>query len=470
MSQSSQKRAIHPIDLIFLTLEKRRQPMHVGGLLMFELPKNAPDTFIQDLVQKIRSSTQPPVSPFNDRLQGLYWQTDENFDIDHHFKHIALPKPGRIRELFVYISQEHSSLLDRAKPMWTCTLIEGIEGRRFAIYVKIHHAVVDGIGAMRLLEKSLSKTPKDTLHVPLWCLHYERKHDTLNVPYSMPSPKKLSQRIQGLWHSSHRVFHELSQNFQERKYNPEHISTFNAPKSIFNQRVTASRRFAAQSFELLRLRKIADHFGVKMNDVILAICSGALREYLRCYDTLPKKPLVAMVPASVRHDNSDVSNRITMILASLATHLDDPIDRLNAIQRSVQYAKNRFSRLSSNEILNYSAFVYSAMGMHVLSGFFPKHQSFNLVISNIISAKEPLYLNGAKLEALYPASVLLDGQALNITMSSYLDKLEVGIIACRHTLPKIQSLLKYLEQSIQQYEHIIQLSSSTETDLKISLF
>ncbi|MDO4223640.1 MAG: wax ester/triacylglycerol synthase family O-acyltransferase, partial [Acinetobacter sp.] len=167
---SHKKRAIHPIDFLFLSLEKRRQPMHVAGLLLFKIPPSAPDDFVQKLAEEIRQSKQMPMSPFGDRLNGLFWQQDERFDIDHHFRHIALPKPGRIRELFMYVSQEHSTLLDRAKPMWTCTLIEGIEGNRFAIYCKIHHALVDGVAAFRLLEKTLSSQPDDQNVVPLWCL------------------------------------------------------------------------------------------------------------------------------------------------------------------------------------------------------------------------------------------------------------------------------------------------------------
>ena len=126
-------RPLHPIDFIFLSLEKRQQPMHVGGLFLFQIPDNAPETFIQDLVADIRKSKCLPVAPFNNKLNGLFWDEDQEFDLDHHFRHIALPHPGRIRELLTYISQEHSALLDRAKPLWTCNIIEGIEGNRFAI-------------------------------------------------------------------------------------------------------------------------------------------------------------------------------------------------------------------------------------------------------------------------------------------------------------------------------------------------
>ena len=185
------------------------------------------------------------------------------------------------------------------------------------------------------------------------------------------------------------------------------------------------------------------------------MCSGALREYLISHQSLPNKPLIAMVPASLRSDDSDVSNRITMILANLATHKDDPLERLQTIRRSVQNAKQRFKRMTSDQILNYSAVVYGPAGLNILSGMMPKHQAFNLVISNVPGPREPLYWNGAKLDALYPASIVLDGQALNITMTSYLDKLEVGLTACRNALPRMQNLLTHLEDEILRFEQLI---------------
>ena len=175
-------RPLHPIDFIFLSLEKRQQPMHVGGLFLFQIPDNAPASFIQDLVADIRTSKSIPIPPFNNKLNGLFWDEDQEFDLDHHFRHIALPQPGRIRELLTYISQEHSALLDRAKPLWTCNIIEGIEGNRFAMYFKIHHAMVDGIAGMRLVEKSLSHDPDAKSIVPPWCVEGPRaqllKHPT----------------------------------------------------------------------------------------------------------------------------------------------------------------------------------------------------------------------------------------------------------------------------------------------------
>ena len=447
-------RPLHPIDFIFLSLEKRQQPMHVGGLFLFQIPENAPAGFIQNLVADIRNSKSIPIPPFNNKLNGLFWDEDEEFDLDHHFRHIALPQPGRILELLTYISQEHSSLIDRANPLWTCHIIEGIEGNRFAMYFKIHHAMVDGIAGMRLVEKSLSQDPNAKSIVPPWCVEGPRAK-RLKEP-NVSRFKKIMNGVMGQLGSTPRVMYELSQTvMKDMGRNPDYVSSFQAPSSILNQRVSSSRRFAAQSFEFDRLRHISKSLGVTINDIVLAICSGALREYLLSQDALPKKPLIAMVPASVRDDDSSMSNRITMILANLGTHKEDPLERLAIVRRSVQNAKEKFKRMNSNQILNYSAFVYSAAGLNIASGLLPKRQAFNLVISNVPGPREPLYWNGARLDALYPASIILNGQALNITMTSYLDKLEVGLTACRNALPKMQNLLTHLEEEIQRFEAIV---------------
>ncbi len=328
-------RPLHPIDFIFLSLEKRQQPMHVGGLFLFQIPEHAPDTFIQDLVADIRNSKSMPIAPFNNKLNGLFWDEDEEFDLDHHFRHIALPKPGRIRELLTYISQEHSSLIDRAKPLWTCHIIEGIEDNRFAMYFKIHHAMVDGIAGMRLVEKSLSHDANAKRIVPPWCVEGPRAK-RLKEP-RVSRLKKIFGGLKGQFEATPRAVYEVSQTVaKDMGRNPDYVSSFQAPSTILNQRVSASRRFAAQSFEFARLHRIAKALGVTINDVVLAICSGALREYLLSQYALPKKPLIAMVPASIRDDDSEVSNRITMILANLGTHKEDPLERLKIVRRSVQ--------------------------------------------------------------------------------------------------------------------------------------
>ncbi len=443
-------RALGPIDLVFLTLESRRQPMHVGGLFLFKLPEHAPSDFVWQFVQEFRSCTERPVQPFNQVLSGYFWDNDKEFDIDQHFRHISLPKPGRIRELLTYVSQEHAALLDRAKPLWECHVIEGIEDNRFAMYFKIHHALTDGINGMRLVQRAFSTSPTQETTVPLWAVRDSRNK---RVGMTISKTKNFLNTALIQAQSAPTVIKEVYTSITGRK-DPDYVSVFQAPRSILNQPVSASRRFAAQSYSLERMRLIAKKLStmlgesVTINDIVLTICSGALRAYLSNQDALPKKPLVAMVPVSIRKDGDESGNAIAIILANLGTHLNTPMERLDVIRRSINNAKQRVKRMTNQELLNYTGIVFSLAGINLVTGASPRRQAFNIVISNVPGPKETLYWNGAMLDALYPVSIVMDGQAANITLTSYRDKLEVGIIACRKTLPSIQSLLGLLEYEI----------------------
>ena len=449
-------RALGPIDQAFLWLERRQQPMHVGGLMLFKIPADADANFVQDIAAQFKAVT-PPVSPFNQRVEGMFWEEDEEFDLEHHFRHIALPEPGRVRELLAYVSQSHSSLLDRAKPLWECHLIEGIEGNRFALYFKMHHAVIDGVAGMRIAQKSLSSDPNHKTSVPLWAIKRDKRPKAETTALN-----NFAETINNLRHQASSVPKVAKELYQAIKasyeHDPDYVSVFQAPKSILNQRVSGSRRFAAQSYDLPRIKAISKKLGVTINDVVMAMCSGALRTYLLYLNALPCKPLIAMVPMSLRQDDSDAGNQITMILANLGTHLADPMARLNIIHRSVKNAKDRFSRMSPSEIMAYSALVYSISGMNLMTGIAPKLQAFNVVISNVPGPKETMYWNGAELDGFYPVSIVLDGMALNMTLTSYVDSLEFGLIACRKALPSMQRLLGYLDDALDELEQAAKLA------------
>ncbi|MBK6756381.1 MAG: wax ester/triacylglycerol synthase family O-acyltransferase [Moraxellaceae bacterium] len=449
-------RALGPIDQAFLWLERRQQPMHVGGLMLFKIPADADANFVQDIAAQFKAVT-PPVSPFNQRVEGMFWEEDEEFDLEHHFRHIALPEPGRVRELLAYVSQSHSSLLDRAKPLWECHLIEGIEGNRFALYFKMHHAVIDGVAGMRIAQKSLSSDPNHKTSVPLWAIKRDKRPKAETTALN-----NFAETINNLRHQASSVPKVAKELYQAIKasyeHDPDYVSVFQAPKSILNQRVSGSRRFAAQSYDLPRIKAISKKLGVTINDVVMAMCSGALRTYLLYLNALPCKPLIAMVPMSLRQDDSDGGNQITMILANLGTHLADPMARLNIIHRSVKNAKDRFSRMSPSEIMAYSALVYSISGMNLMTGIAPKLQAFNVVISNVPGPKETMYWNGAELDGFYPVSIVLDGMALNMTLTSYVDSLEFGLIACRKALPSMQRLLGYLDDALDELEQAAKLA------------
>ncbi len=453
-------RLMTAVDQLFLLLESRKQPMHVGGLFLFELPEEEQgkdSEFVYQLVQQLQNSEVPPSFPFNQVLENLlFWKTDDQFDVEHHFRHVALPNPGRVRELLMYISKEHSRLLDRAMPLWECHVIEGIlpeaEGmpERFALYFKIHHSLVDGIAAMRLVQKALSQSPNEPVTLPIWSLITRHGKKAENL---LPTARSASRIIKEQLSTIKPVFTELIDNFKHSG-KPDYVGTFDAPMSVLNQRISASRRIAAQSYDLQRFYTIADAFGVNQNDVVLAVCAGAIRRYLLTMEALPNKPLIAFVPMSLRKDESASGNQVSFLMANLGTHLEDPIKRMQLIHDSMNSGKRRFRRMNKAQVINYSAIAYAWEGLNVLTGIFPKKQAFNLIISNVPGSKEPLYWNGAPLKALYPASILVDGQAMNITLATYLDKIEFCITACSKLLPRVQDILLLMEEELSLLENI----------------
>lgn len=455
---------LNPIDLLFTVLESRTQPMHVGGLFLFEVPENCQDDFVSELAKQMLNSKTPSF-PFNQVLDRLmFWKEDENFEVYQHFRHIALPKPARIQELLHYVSLEHSRLLNKSNPMWECHIIEGIEPEseshqpRFALYFKIHHSVVDGIAAMRLARKSLSESAIEPMHLPLWSL-ITRHRSQINA--ILPEDRSVRNIIKEQLSTIKPVFRELRTSIIELK-NPDFTSTFEAPKSILNQRITASRRLLTQSYDLNKFKQLAIDFSVSVNDIVLAVCAGVLRNYLLANDALPKKPLIAFVPISLRKDDSDNGNQVSFLLANLATHLDDPVARIKKINASTSNGKNRFGRMTQAEVINYSAITYFWAGLNLLTGLNPKFQAFNLIISNVPGSEKPLYWNGAALQALYPASILLNGQAMNITLATYVDKIEFGITVCDDVLPNSHSLLQLIADEIETLESVINLNSSSK--------
>ena len=450
-------KTLSPVDQLFLYLEKRQQPMHVAGLQLFSFPEGAGPKYVSELARSIREYSSPE-PPFNQRLTrrfGQYqWMEDQQFDMDHHFRHEALPKPGRIRELLSLVSAEHSNLLDRERPLWEAHLIEGIRGRQFALYTKVHHSVVDGISAMRMGMRALSPDPEERDLPPVWAYKPKKRGRGLpsNPVDAVSSLARLTTGASRQIATVPALAREIYSVTQKAKDDPNFVSIFQAPDTILNQCITGSRRFAAQSYSLDRLKRLSGAFNCTLNDVVLSMCGHALREYLISQNALPDRPLIAMVPMSLRKDDSAGGNQIAMILANLGTHICDPANRLRVVQASVREAKKRFSQMSPEEILNFTALSMAPTGLNLLTGLAPKWRTFNVIISNVPGPREPLYWNGARLEGMYPVSIVLDRIALNMTLTSYRGQIEFGLIACRRTLPSMQRLLDYLEQSIRELE------------------
>lgn len=445
-------------DNLFLMLEKRQQPTHIAGLQLFDFPEGAPNNYVTQFAEQLREYRQP-LAPYNKRLvyrMGRpYWKTDSQFDLEHHFRHLALPKPGRIRELLELVSAAHSNQMDRERPLWEYYLIEGLKGRRFAVYSKQHHAMMDGVSAMRVGINTLSKDPQQMGMPPVWACDLSKRKSARKPASPAESLTTLARLKSGIYaplNSVANVSRALNNAWEQSKIDPNYTSVFQAPQCILNDRITGSRRFAAQSYSLDRIRSIAKAYEATINDVILAICGGALRDYLLQQAALPERPLVAAVPVSLREDDSIGGNQIVTILANLGTHVADAVKRMEVIKRSVRESKQRLANMTPQEIMAYTGLLLTPANLQLMTGLMPQWQAFNVLISNVPGPKQPLYWNGALMTGMYPVSMPLDRLALNITILSYHDQLEFGLTACRRTLPSMQRMLSDIEKAIDDLE------------------
>jgi WS/DGAT/MGAT family acyltransferase len=449
-------------DAMFLLAERREQPMHVGGLQLFRLPPDAGEDWLRDAYASILESDPGQIAPpFRRRphrsaatLWAWSWGVDAEIDIEHHVRHSALPCPGRVRELLALVSRLHGALLDRHRPLWEAHLIEGLEGDRFAVYSKMHHSLMDGVSALKLLAGSLSADPgARDLPMPFAVQPARRPagDQTGSAPGSVLDASVAAVRtgleLAGLGPVAGRA---MARALAEHGAHLPHL----APRTVLNQPITGARRFAAQSWPMERIRAVATATGTTLNDVVLAMCSGALRDYLNDLGALPDQPLVAMTPVSLRQPGAEVGgNAVGALLCNLGTDQADPAARLATIHDSMESGKAALRGLTPTQALVASALAMSPM----LVGFIPglrrvASPGYNLVVSNIPGPTEELYWNGARLEGSYPLSIPTDGQALNVTVTSYHGHLEFGLTGCRRTVPHLQRLLADLEDALVNLE------------------
>jgi len=449
--------ALSPLDSAFLWMETRNQPMHVAGLNIYSPPAHAGPHFISELLADWgRYLTARP--PFNRRpvlRLGLWqWEEDGEFELDYHLRHLALPKPGRIRELLAMVSRLHGNLMDRNRPLWEAYVIEGLPGGRFATYIKIHHALVDGVSGARLMAQSLSRTAEDS-KPPLWAQKYSQYPGA-----GRPSaPAGLLGQLANAARAGREILPGIGSGLWDmlRLGQADKASAlpFQAPPTPFNVEISGSRRFACQSYSLARFKRIGDAAGATVNDVTLAVCSGALRKYLEVQKALPKKPLIAMVPVSLRGEADAGGNQVSLLLANLATNLRDPLKRLARIVQSTSEAKERLSSMPRLQKLAHGITSIAPMGPSMLTGSARQRPTFNVIISNVPGPRETLYLNGARLDEVYPVSIPTQYLALNITISGYGDNLGFGYIACRRSVPALQRMLDYTDEAILELEQAL---------------
>jgi WS/DGAT/MGAT family acyltransferase len=448
-------------DLPFLLTESRATPMHVGGLQVFELPEDAGPHWLREQYEAMLAHEDiAPLfrqRPYRSVKTGMQWawREDTELDIEYHVRHSALAAPGRVRELLALGGRLHGSLLDRQRPLWEFNLIEGLEGNRFAAYTKVHHAMVDGVSALRLLERWLSTDP--TAEVPpAWAAKPRRSGPgaaAANPLELVLGAAKGAVDIAGtgpvLLSSARRALQEDLAAFP-----------FKAPPTMLNVHITGARRIAAQTWSVKRVKAVAKASDATLNDIVLAMCSGALRRYLDELGALPDESLTAMVPVSLRRDDSAGGNAVGAVLTSLATDTADPSWRLARIRESMQIAKDTMQGRSQLQLLALSAAnMFATPLVSMLGGGEGMRPPFNIIISNVPGPRKDLYLNGAHLQGVYPVSIPYHGQALNITLTSYVDNLEIGLTGCRRRVPRLQRLLTHLEESLVELEVAVGLSS-----------
>jgi WS/DGAT/MGAT family acyltransferase len=382
---------------------------------------------------------------------GQYaWEDDELVDLEHHVRHSALPHPGRIRELLALVSRLHASLLDRSRPLWEAHLIEGLNDGRYAVYTKMHHALMDGVSAAKLMERSLSTDPDLRDLPPPWAPRPRRKKSPsggglLGIPRAALG---VTSDFVGLGPA-------VLKRAAEQALRQQAVALpLQAPRSMFNVAITGSRRFAAQSWPMESFKAVAKASDSTLNDVLLAVCSGALRKYLIEQDALPSHSLVAMTPVSLRADDDDAEDagvNVGTLLCTLGTDIEDPARRLSVVRESMNAGKEAMKGLTQLQVTALSAATMAPLAVQSLvdpGGY--TRPAYNLVISNVPGPKEPLYFNGATLEGSYPLSIPHHGQAMNITVTSYNGNLEFGIVGCRRTVPRLQRLLTFLDESLQE--------------------
>jgi len=460
------------LDAAFLALESANSTAHIGGVSVLDL-SGAPRPLDLGTLTELLAQRVPLVPVLRQRLMqvplGLdqpYWMDDPNFDIEYHVREVALPHPGSDVQLAEQVSRLHARPLDRSRPLWEIYLITGLADDRVAVYSKIHHAAIDGVSGAELLTILLDLSPDGR----------ELEPAVEFVPEAPLNPVRIAARAAGRLMQRPVEMVRIA-NGVVRMLPPlaPAIGTFlggalglhrgdgsviatspgRPPVTPFNGPITPHRRVAFRSVDLDAVKAVKNAYGVSVNDVVMAMCAGALRRWLLDHDALPEVPLVAMIPVSVRDESSkgSLGNRISAMLASLPTNLAEPEERVRVAHEATKVAKSQQASIPQglvDSITDFAppALIARAARVVFATGVLHRVPPFNLCISNVPGPNVPVYLGGAHLIAHYPMSVITDGQGLNITVVGYLGRLHFGLVACRELVPDIDTLAGYLSEEL----------------------
>lgn len=446
------------LDALFLYMEGPETPMHVAGVTVCK-----PETPSDDLFARFRAHTAARLDllpSYRRRLEwtplGLdhpVWVDDDKLDLDYHVRRAALPKPGGMAELRALVAQLHAVPLDRTRPLWEYVFIEGLEDGAFAVYSKLHHCAMDGVGAMATLGVMFDLGPE---------AEYESLPARIVPPDSQPADgieltsTAIGDFLRQGWRavtalpSVAKALSRTAPNFvRDAKFLYAYVKDM--PRTPFNAAISGHRVYATASLSLAEVKALGRSRGATINDVVLALTAGALRRYLSEHGVLPEKPLTAGVPASMRAlGDTQLNNQVIFTLSRLPTDVAEPLPRLAAAKAASQEAKNLFADMRDFVTTNVSILgaPLVTMGLARLSAGARAANYvwpfFNVVVSNVPGPRQPMYCVGAKATHYYPVSIPYHGCALNVTVHSYLDKIEFGLIACSETVPDAQRIADFV--------------------------
>jgi WS/DGAT/MGAT family acyltransferase len=427
------------MDAMFLSMEGATAwPQHTLGLMILD-PSDAPD-FDYDTVREHLQSRLPYLPQFQRRIQQVplrldrpVWIDDPGFRLDAHLHRAALPSPGGPRELAEIAGVILARPLDRRQPLWEAWYLEGLEGGRVAFIAKTHHSMVDGVSGAGL-SSVLCDTQPDAV-APL-----ANKSDEESQPRrsgvelfargalsAVLSPPKLGQYLR------QQVGGAVTTISHLRRPEPP-PRPLSAPRTPFNGVIGPRREFAYCSLALDDVKRVKNHFGAKVNDVILSIVAGAMRKYLVKRDALPEQPMLGTVPMSTRQaDDVELGNLVHPMVASLATDVDDPVERLAAIHRGMNSAKELAEAMRKQQTVGFTDvappllfdLLYRAYQAANLEQRLPLQT--NLIISNVPGPPVQLFMAGARIEHIVPVGPLAVGMGMNVTVFSYGEFVDVGV-------------------------------------------
>jgi diacylglycerol O-acyltransferase len=476
-------RQLTSLDAQFLALETPRQYGHVAGLAILD-PSTAPrgELHIEDL-QLLLNERLPLLPPLRWRLAevplGLdygYWVDDPEFDLDFHVRELALPPPGDDEQLAEQVARIVSRPLDRARPLWELYLIHGLQSGDAGMLTKIHHSVIDGMSGAEVMGLLLDTSPegrevppprppedggvpgdlemlaRGLLGVPKYPLRALR-----SLPAAMPNLDETPFGTLPGAGTVSRVAGRLQRALGGGDGQRVVRSPLRAPRTSFNRRVSAHRRFAFGQIPLDEVKEVKNAHGTTVNDVVVSICAGAVRRWLIEHDELPADPLVAQIPISVRSAEQvgTYGNRIMLMGAPLFTNVADPAERLQLTHEALREMKDRHRALpaallqDANHFIPPAVFSRAARMTFSLATSGAGRPTWNLVISNVPGPQSPLYCAGARLKANYPVSVITDGMGLNITVMSYWGHMDFGIVADRDQMRDVWCLLDWLREDLE---------------------